>query len=95
MFYWKTCRVPEKLCSFVRLQKARSEKVHLSVSDTTQDISGKYLSIQKSKRNSLEKTSEQMESASALTDIYRKTRYGHKAVNKEDVSAMKKFLRNC
>lgn len=77
------------------MKKANSENARLTIADTTRDISDKYLKSQQLKHNSSEKTLEQTHAASELTNLYRKTRYSHQPVNKEDVATMKKLLKSC
>lgn len=77
------------------MKKSETEKQRLKDSDTTTDIMCKYLHKQSAKNDTAEPSSQQLDAAASLTDIYRKTRYSTQAVTKEDASNMKKLIKSC
>ncbi len=77
------------------MKKSDSEKHRLKDSDTTKDIMGKYLRKQSMEHNVPNPSSQEVETSTALTDLYRKTRYSTKEVTKDDAALMKKLIKSC
>ena len=77
------------------MKKSIYENHGLKDSDTTQDISRKYLKKQMYKQNTKAPSSQQLETTSALTELYRKTRYSSEPASKEDAALMKKLIKHC
>ena len=66
------------------MKKAESEEVLIQKADTTKDISRKYQQ---------KHTSSNEADVAWINEVYRKARYGHEEISKEDARNMKKIVR--